>query len=413
MEDVAVRDQAYDIRSARRAVAVVFALHGAAAGSFFTRVPWIRDHAGLSPGALGLALVFPALGACTTMPLTSRIRHRLGGRAALALLLALFAGCLALPALAPNLPTLCVAMLFFGATAGMADVVMNANGVQVEERVGRSIMSGLHGLWSVGGLVASGAGALAAHADVDARVHLGAASAVLLAIGLLTCRRLLDTDPAELADPAAAPARFALPGRSLLPIGVVGFCAIFIEGASADWSGVYLRDVAAASAGVAAASYAGFAATMAATRLSGDLLTRRFGPTRTVRWASALSLLGGLLVVAARSPAPAIAGFALVGVGIAVVVPLAFAAAGRSDANPNRAIAGMATITYTAALVAPGVIGLLADVASLPVSFAVVTGLAAIPLLRAGVLAAAAPPAAGTPAAAATVPASGSGPGPS
>jgi MFS family permease len=383
-----MNDREIGIRQARRAVAVVFALHGAAAGSFFTRVPWIRDHAGLSPGTLGLALVFPALGACATMPLTSRIRHRLGGRAAVTLLLTLFVAVLGLPALAPNLPLICAALLVGGATAGMSDVLMNASGVQVEERLGRSIMSSLHGAWSVGALVASGVGALAAHADIDARLHFGAVSVVLVVAALLTCRRLLDARPGPRA---AAPARFALPGRAILPIGLVGFSAIFAEGASGDWSGVYLRDVAGGSAGVAAVSYTAFAATMAATRLSGDALVRRLGVAGTVRWASALSLLGGVLVVLARSPVPAIAGFALIGVGIAVVVPLAFAAAGHSDPDSNRAIAGMATITYTASLVAPAVIGLLADVTSLPVSFAVVTALAAIPLLRADVLAPAAP----------------------
>jgi MFS family permease len=383
-----MNDREIGIQQARRAVAVVFALHGAAAGSFFTRIPWIRDHAGLSPGALGLALVFPALGACATMPLTSRIRHRLGGRAAVTLLLTLFVAVLGLPALAPNLPLICAALLVGGATAGMADVLMNASGVQVEERLGRSIMSSLHGAWSVGALVASGVGALAAHADIDARLHLSAVSVVLVVAALLTCRRLLDARPGPRV---AAPARFALPGRAILPIGLVGFCAIFAEGASGDWSGVYLRDVAGSSAGVAAVSYTAFAATMAATRLSGDALVRRLGVVGTVRWASALSLLGGVLVVVSRSPVPAIAGFALIGVGIAVVVPLAFAAAGHGDPDSNRAIAGMATITYTASLVAPAVIGLLADVTSLPVSFAVVTALAAIPLLRADVLAPAAP----------------------
>jgi MFS family permease len=389
-----MKDQETGIGPARRAIAVVFALHGASAGSFFTRVPWIRDHAGLSPGALGFALVFPAIGACATMPLTSRIRHRLGGRAAVGLLLPLFLASLAVPALAPNLPTLCAALLICGAAAGMADVVMNANGVQVEERLGHSIMSSLHGMWSVGGLLASGVGVLAAHAGVDARIHLGAMAVVLVLIGLLTWPHLLDSQPAA---SAAAPARFALPGRSLLPIGLVGFCAIFIEGASGDWSGVYLRDVAGGSPGVAAARYTAFAATMAATRLSGDVLVRRFGPIRTVRWASALSLLGGMLVVTARSPVPAVAGFALIGVGIAVVVPLAFAAAGHGDENPNRAIAGMATITYSASLIAPAVIGLLADATSLPVSFTVVAALAAIPLLRAQVLAGAAPAAGDAP----------------
>jgi MFS family permease len=380
-----MRIQDPELARARRAVTVVFGLHGAGAGTFFTRIPWLRDHLGLSPAMLGLALVFPALGAVLALPLTSRIAHRLGGRAAVrATLLLCFAG-LPLVALAPSLPLFCAALLVAGAAAGLSDALMNASGVAVEERLGRSIMSGLHGTWSAGALVASGLGALAARAGVDGRVHFGVAGVVLVVAGALACRRLLGSQPGA---PAAAPPRFSLPPRSVLPIGAVAFCAIFAEGSSGGWSGIYLHDVAGASAGVAAASYTAFAATMAAARLAGDLVVRRFGPVATVRGSGVTAVAGGVLVVTARTALPAIAGFALLGIGIAVVVPLAFAAAGRADPAPDRAIAGMGAIMYAASLASPAAVGVLAGATSLPVSFGVVTALAAVLLVRAGVLAA-------------------------
>jgi predicted MFS family arabinose efflux permease len=382
------RAKTLDVRSARRAITLVFALHGGLAGSFFTRIPWISDHLGLSPARLGIALVFPAVGGCATMPLAGRILHRLGERAAVRTLLMAMCACVALPALAPSLPALCAALFLFGAAAAMTDVVMNANGVHVQERLGRSIMSGLHGMWSVGTLVASAAGALAAHAGLDARVHLGAVSALSLLISFFACRNLLDTRPDPRQEP---PPRFALPARSVLPIGLVGFCAIFAEGASADWSGVYLKHVAGASAGVAAASYTAFACMMAAARLGGDLVIRRLGPSRTVRIGGVAGVAGCVLIVFARSPVPAIAGFALVGIGIAVVVPLAFSAAGKSGTDPGRSIAGMATIIYAASLIAPGTIGGIAGATSLPVSFGLITVLLAVMTARAGVLRSAAP----------------------
>lgn len=377
-----------EIRRQRRAVAFVFALHGGLAGSFFTRIPWISEHLGLSPGRLGAALVFPAIGGCATMPLAGRILHRFGGRTAVRTLLTAMCVTLPLPALAPSLPTLCAALFLGGAAAAMTDVVMNANGVEVQERFGRSIMSGLHGTWSVGTLVASAVGALAARAGIDARLHLGAASALLLVISVLVCRNLLDTHPDPTVEP---PPRFALPTRSVLPIGIVGFCAIFAEGASADWSGVYLRHVTGASAGVAAASYTAFATTMAVMRLSGDLVIRRLGPARTVRLGGTLGVAGGVLIVLARSPVPAMAGFALVGIGIAAVVPLAFSGAGMRGTDPGRNIAGMGTIIYAASLIAPGTIGGIANATSLPVSFGLVTALIAVVVARAGVLRSAAP----------------------
>ncbi|MFJ4751833.1 MFS transporter [Streptomyces albogriseolus] len=360
----------HEVRRARYAVAAVFAVHGAVTGSFATRVPWIQDHAGVSAGQLGLALAFPALGASLAMPLAGGISHRFGARNALRGLLALWTLALVLPALAPNLLTLCLALFVYGATAGMSDVAMNALGVEVENRLDRSIMSGLHGMWSVGAVVGSAAGTLAAHLGSDARLHHALAAAVLTVVGFAACAWVLDLQPAEDEEP---PPRFALPPRSALLIGAIGFCAVFAEGASLDWSAVYLRDQLETSAGLAAACTTGFTLTMAVARIAGDRVVDRYGAVRTVRASGVVALLGGLLIVFARHPAAAMTGFALMGLGIAVVVPLCFAAAGRSGSNPSLAIAGVATITYTSGLIAPSAIGMLAQATSLMVSFMLVT----------------------------------------
>ncbi|QES40446.1 MFS transporter [Streptomyces venezuelae] len=371
------------LKRARLAVAAVFCVHGAVAGSFATRVPWIQDHADVSAGMLGLALAFPAIGASVAMPLASRISHRFGARNALRGLLVMWTLALILPALAPNLLTLCLALFVYGATSGMSDVTMNAIGVETEARMRKSIMSGLHGMWSVGALIGSAAGTVAAHLGSDARLHHVLASATLTVLGLLACQGVLDLQPEPEEE---APPRFSLPPKSALLIGAVGFCAVFAEGASLDWSAVYLRDVLDTSAAVAAASTTGFTLTMAVARLAGDKVVDRFGAVRTVRAGGVLAAAGGLLVVLATHPVMAMGGFALLGLGIAVVVPLAFAAAGHSGPNPSQAIAGVATITYTSSLIAPSAIGALAEATSLVASFGLVTLLACGLTVFAGVL---------------------------
>ncbi|MGW0644412.1 MFS transporter [Streptomyces badius] len=371
------------VKRARIAVAAVFTVHGAVTGSFATRVPWIQDHAGVSAGQLGLALAFPAIGASIAMPLAGRISHRFGARTALRGLLTLWTLALILPALAPNLITLCAALFVYGATAGMSDVAMNALGVEVENRLDKSIMSGLHGMWSVGALAGSAAGTVAAHTATDARTHHLVAALVLTALGLIACRNVLDIQSRTDEEP---PPRFTLPPKSALVIGAVGFCAVFAEGASLDWSAVYLRDVLDSSDGLAAASTTAFALMMAVARIAGDRIVDRFGAVRTVRTGGVVATAGGLLVVFSPSPAVAMCGFGLLGLGVAVVVPLAFAAAGRSGPNPSQAIAGVATITYTSGLIAPSAIGSLAEATSLVVSFGVVTVLALGLVLGAGVL---------------------------
>ncbi|MFD9355369.1 MFS transporter [Streptomyces sp. NPDC060031] len=371
------------LRHARLAIAAVFCAHGAVTGSFATRIPWIQEHSQLSSGTLGLALAFPALGAALAMPLAGRLGHRFGARAALRGLLAMWTLSLILPSLAPNLVALCFALFVYGATSGMADVAMNALGVETENRLGRSIMSSLHGMWSAGALAGSAAGTVAAHAGADARLHHLVAALALTVAGLVAVRGVLDLRPGQ---DAQAPPHFALPPKSALFIGAIGFCAVFAEGASMDWSAVYLRDVLHTEAGLAAASTTAFALTMTVARLAGDRVVDRFGAVRTVRAGGALATAGGLLVIGVRHPAAAMAGFGLIGLGIAVVVPLAFAAAARSGPAPAQAIAGVATITYTSGLIAPSAIGAVADASSLVVSFGLVTLLAFALIAGAAVL---------------------------
>lgn len=196
---------------------------------------------------------------------------------------------------------------------------------------------------------------------------------MLTLLGAAACRGVLDLRSAPEEHP---PPRFARPPKSALVIGVIGFCAVFAEGAGLDWSAVHLRDRLGTDAGLAAASTTAFACTMAAARPADDKVVARFGAVRTVRAGGVLAVAGGLLIVAVRHPVMAMAGFGLIGLGIAAVVPLAFAAAGRSGPAPSQAIVGVATITYTSGLIAPSAIGGIAQAGSLTVSFALVTALA-------------------------------------
>ena len=382
----------------RWAVATVFAVHGSVSGSLAARMPWIAEHVGVSGnvGRLGYALVMPAVGALLTMPFAGRLVHRIGGRLATQVLISGWAAALTLLAVAPSLPTLAAAMFVAGAFAGTADMAMNAEAIAVERALGRSIMSGLHGLWSVGTVLAGGAGWLLAHLDVDARAHFAGASALLIAVGLWAGTGLPRHAPP--AADEAKPPRFALPRGPVLAVGLVGFAAIFAEAACADWTAVYLVGQLGTGDATGAVGYAGFAGAMTAGRLTGDAVVRAWGPVTTVRVAGALGVLGGVLIVLAGAlgsgpgaapaalTATAIGGFVLVGVGIAVVVPLAFAAAGHSAgtaAGRAHAIAAVATVAYGAGLAAPGIVGGIAEATSLTVSFMVVTALVAAMTLAA------------------------------
>ncbi|MGH8891115.1 MAG: MFS transporter [Acidothermaceae bacterium] len=372
-----------DVKRARLGVSLIFAAHGAVYGSFATRIPWLQDHRHIGPGLLGVALLAPSVGALLGMPFASRLIHRYGGRRATRAMIVSWCICGALPMLAPDVPVLFLLLMLYGLTSGMADVAMNAQAIPVEHAAGKSIMSGLHGMWSVGGLVASGAGALAAHVNLDARIQLAIVAAVLVVIALIGSAFL----PENVASAdEEAPPHFVRPPRAVVIIGLIAFCALFAEASTSDWCAVYLKKVLGTSAGTAATAYTAFAFTMAASRLSGDFAVRRFGPKKTVRIAGIIGTAGGFLVVFANNPGVAIGGFALIGLGVAAVFPLAFAAAGHADAQPARAIAGVATIAYGAGIAAPGIVGGIAAASSLHVSFAIITALVAMLAIGAGVL---------------------------
>jgi MFS family permease len=317
-----------------------------------------------------------AVGGILAMPFAGRLLHRVGGRTATRWLMGMWGAALALPAVAPDLLGLIAAFFCVGAVAGFTDVAIVSQAVAAEKRLGKPIMSGLHGLWSVGAGAASGVGALVASLGIGFQANLFAAAAIMAVLGPLAALAL-PPDPARPADSAAAklPPRFSLPTGTVLLIGLVAFSAAFAEGSCTNWSAIYLNRVVHASQGLAAIGYTIFAWTMALTRLSGDRARQRFGPVRSVRVGGVIAIVGGAVIVLSRAAPLSIAGFVLLGAGVALVVPLSYAAAGHLGRYPAQDIAGVATVSYGSTLLGPGIVGGLADVTSLPVAFLLITAM--------------------------------------
>jgi MFS family permease len=364
------------------AIAFVFAVHGTVTGTYSSRLPWIENHVHASTGVLGAAMISLTVGAMITMPFAGRLAHRLGARRSLRLMLVLWTAALAIPALMPNVGSLAAGLLVYGGVAGVADVLMNGQAVRIERRAGKSIMSGLHGMWSVGGILGALFGALCAGAGISALPEF-LVTALILVLAAFAATALLPPDGlySDGAEVEIRPPRFALPTRAILGLGVLGFCAVFTEGSGSNWSAVYLTSVAHASAAVGAYCVTGFAATMALGRLTGDAIVRRFGPVWTVRCGGALAVLGAAMIVVSHNEWLGMVGFAAMGLGIATGVPLAIAAAGRATGDAETAVAGISSITYAAGLMAGPSVGALGSAVSLPFAFGLVALLACgIPL---------------------------------
>jgi MFS family permease len=357
-----------DLRRSRIAVTAAFVTHGAAAGSWAARVPWAQDRLGLSPGVLGLALLMPAVGSVTALPISGRLVARRGSRAATRIGLLGLCATVGLLVAVPRLPWLICALFCYGVAGGLTDVAMNANGVAVEARRGRPTMSGLHACWSLGLLLGGAVGGGVARAGIGAPTHLGVSAVALMIVGAVTTRRLLDSGSTDVEA-----AHFARPSRDVLLLGVLCAAAMFAEGAANEWSAVYAHRVDRVDPGTAASAFTAFALAMVAGRLVGDRVTAAFGRVRVLRVAGVLGAGGGAVVATVhRLPATA-AGLALLGLGLAVAVPLAFGAAGHHGGDrAGHTIAAVATMGYVGWLAAPAVVGGVAQATSLPVSFGIV-----------------------------------------
>jgi MFS family permease len=359
----------------RRGVGVVFFLNGTVTGTFASRLPWIAQHLHLSSGLLGAVGLTTSIGTIATMAFAAQFVHRYGSKAATRVLIAASSLALILPAFAPDVVALIAVMLVYGALLGTTDNAMNTQAVEAEQRIGRSIMSGLHGLWSVGVLAGALLGSLSAHAGIDPRIQFPVVAVTAAGGGVLACSWFAGGRPDGAAAEVAVP-RFAWPHGVLLLIGLVGFAAIFVEFAANDWSAIFMHWVLHANQAQAALATSVFAGSMAAGRLCGDALVRRVGPRFSVRLCGILGTAGCLLVAVTPSALVALAGFALIGLGVSVVVPLVFAAAGRSGPSPAISVAGVATVSYGAGMAAPSVMGGVADLSSLRIAFAVAAVLA-------------------------------------
>jgi MFS family permease len=371
------------LREARVAVSALFFLNGAAMANWVVRIPAIQEQLHLGAGALGIALLGVAVGALLAMPLTGRVVARRGSRPVSRVAALAFAGAIALPALATNLALLTLVLVILGAANGALDVAMNSQAATVERRYGRPIMASFHALFSLGGLVGAAMGGIAAARDIGPVPHLTAVAFAAALAAIWVTRRML---PAN-ADAAPGSPSFARPTRVLLVLGVIAFCVLFGEGAMADWSAVYLRNVVGAGPGLAAAGYAAFSLAMAAGRFVGDALTIRLGPTRLVRAGGAVAALGLSCALLLAQPWAAIIGFGAVGAGLSTVFPTLLATAGRLPGQTSgTAIAAVSTFGYTGFLAGPPIIGFVAEAFTIRGGLAVVVVASLFIVILAGAL---------------------------
>jgi predicted MFS family arabinose efflux permease len=350
------------MRGARLAIALVFFADGLMIGSWAARIPAVQANADLSNTQLGLALFAASLGALAAMPLAGWLSGRVGSRSVT--LVALLGGAAALfvVSLAEGLAGVAGGLFAFGAGFGAINVSANAQGLALERLYGRSILSSFHAGFSGGTLAGAALGALAAAGELGPRPHFAAVAAGVAGVVLFGGRRLLP--PA--ADEGGPRLTLVRPPRALLVIGAAAFFTLLAEGAAADWSAVYLAGSPGATAAVAALGYTAFSLAMVASRLSGDRLNTRVGPVVLVRSGGLVAAAGLTFALISGSTIAGLLGFAAMGAGLGVVVPVLFRAAGsRPEVAAGVGVAAVSTVGWLGFLAGPPAIGLVAGAVGL------------------------------------------------
>lgn len=358
-----------------------FFIYALALGSLFSRIGEVQSALGISKGTLGLALVGIPAGAQISLMFGSRIAERLGFKFFAVLAPGVIALAQTLATASPSAVGFFAALFVAGLVIGANEIVINLEADRTEALLGRRFMNRAHAFWSFGFFAAGFLGAGLAGAGLSPTLHLAVVT-VGVSVASFTVLRHHVPAPARKQDDATSPI-FARPTAAILLLVVLTLPAMLMEGASFDWSVIYMRDIFDATPFVGAAALATAAFSQSMARFFADGVVDRFGPTAVARGMLILLGAGVLLVSSASFPAMAFLGFVLIGLGNSGLFPLAMsAAAQRTDRPAAVNVAALAQFSFIIFLAAPPILGAIAEVISIRASFGL-----GLPLVVAGWLA--------------------------
>ena len=337
-------------------------------------IPTVKGHYGVTEAELGLAMLAAGVGALLGLTQASRWIGRYGARATAGLCGAVYALLLAGLLVMPGYAALLGLLAAFGIVTSVFDVAINTEAAELELRNGHPLMSGMHGMFSLGGMAGAVTGSAALAAGVAPQSHLTLVAVAMALAVVLSAQWML---PREATAFAVGNEGFRLPRGALVILGVLAALGLIAEGAIYDWSVLYLKQELGSPQQQAALAYASFSAAMAATRFGGDAMRARFAPAVLLRGSALLAAASMTLVLSTDAPWLALAGFAGVGAGFANVVPILFAASARvPGVEPARGIAAVSAAAYLGFMAGPPVIGFLAEISSLTAALYVVVAFA-------------------------------------
>jgi predicted MFS family arabinose efflux permease len=357
------------VAGASRALRAQFFVLGVMFATWGVHVPTVKGHYGLGEQALAIAMLASGAGALMALAQAGRVVGRWGPRSVSAAMGVLCCAAIACLLAGAGYAGLLAVMLAFGITGSLLDVAINTEATEIERLAARPLMSGFHGMFSLGGMAGASLGSAAPALGLTPQGHLLLASGLGALVVLAASRAML-----PVPDKAAEEKHpLSLPRGPLLLLGVLAAMGLIAEGAMYDWSVLFMTQERASHASTAALAYASFSGAMAAGRFGGDWVGARLAPRRLMRASGVLAALGMALALALPSPVAALAGFALVGIGLSNVVPVLFSAASQAPGvSPAHGIAAVSGVGYLGMMAGPPLIGLVAEHSSLGAGLVVV-----------------------------------------
>lgn len=367
-------------------VFAAFAIYAFAMGNIFPRIGDLQLAMGVDKAALGLGLIGTPLGTLTSITLAAPILERIGHRMVLIAGIPLIALFLAIAVHAPSPLVLFVLLYPVGFVIGCVEIIVNVEADRTENSLGYRIMNRCHAFWSIGFFAAGFFGAWVASLGLSPQLHLALVVPLSLAAVWMTLANFVPAAKRSDETTEKAP-RFALPSMAIILLFGVAASAMLLEGASMDWSAIYMRDSFAAGPFLAGIAVAAFAISQATSRFFADKFVEKYSPVTFARYLLLILLVGSLVTYFSISPIMSLIGFAMIGVGTSAIFPLAIsAAAQRSDRPAATNVAALVQLAFTMFLLGPPLLGFVAEHWGIRSAYGVAIPLVILSLLTSGSL---------------------------
>lgn len=352
----------------KTAISLYFFFAGLIFSSWASRIPDVKDMFALNEAELGAVLFMLPLGALLALPFAGWVVHRLGSKLASVGSIFLYIVLLFLISKAHSVTSMSIVLFLFGVIGNFANIAMNTQGLSVQNLLRKPILSGLHAMWSLGAFLAAAITGWTMSVGYSMEMHFGMIAVAAALVALFFSFSLIKD--AVVDHPQKV---FVLPNRGLLLMGIICFCVAMSEGAMADWSSLYYRQIVHALSKVSTVGYTAFALCMALGRFFGDRLLQAFGFSTVLKMNGILVLIGMSLALVINTAEAVIIGFALVGFGVSSVIPIVYMLSAKSKSMaPSAAIAAVSSIGFTGFLFGPPIIGFIAKETGLRIALSIV-----------------------------------------